>query len=62
MTPQDYLVHWPNSVSRSGDVWLADEATILPYQEGSMLYDTDASTEIVNNSNGTVTDEGATHA
>jgi hypothetical protein len=27
-----------------------------------MLYDTDASTEIVNNSNGTVTDEGATHA
>jgi hypothetical protein len=26
-----------------------------------MLYDFDASTEIVNNSNGTVTDEGATH-
>jgi hypothetical protein len=26
-----------------------------------MLYDTDASTEIINNSNGTVTDEGAMH-
>jgi hypothetical protein len=27
-----------------------------------MLYDTDASTEIVNNSNSIVTDEGAMHA
>jgi hypothetical protein len=27
-----------------------------------MLYDTDPSTEIVNNSNGTVTDKGAMHA
>jgi hypothetical protein len=62
MTSQDCLVHWPGSVSGSGDVRLVDEATILPYQKGSMLYDTDASTEIVNNSIGTVTNKGATHA
>jgi hypothetical protein len=37
MTPQDCLVHWPGSVSGSGDVRLIDETTILPHQEGSML-------------------------
>jgi hypothetical protein len=62
MTPQDCLIHWPGSVSESGNIRRVDEATILPYQEGSMLYDTDTSTEIINNSNGTVTYEGAMHA
>jgi hypothetical protein len=62
MTPQDCLVHWPGSVSRSGNIRLVDEATILSYQKGSTLYDTDASTEIISNSNGTVTDTEATHA
>jgi hypothetical protein len=62
MTPQDCLVHWPGSVSGSGDIRLIDEATILPYQEGSMLYDTDASTEIISNYDGTDMDVEATHA
>jgi hypothetical protein len=35
---------------------------ILPYQEGSTLYDTDDSAKIISNSNGVVTDAEATHA
>jgi hypothetical protein len=62
MTPQDCLIHWPGSVSGSGDIRLVDEAMILPYQEGSTLYDTDASTEIISNSNGAITDVEAMHA
>jgi hypothetical protein len=61
MTPQDCLVHWSGSISGSGDIWLVDEATILPYQEGSTLYDTNISIEIISNSNGTVTDVETTH-
>jgi hypothetical protein len=61
MTPQDCLVHWPGSISGSGDIRLDDEATILPYQEGITLYDTNVSTEIISNSNGTVTDAETTH-
>jgi hypothetical protein len=41
---------------------LVDEATILPYQGGSTLYDTDTSIEIITNSNGAVTDAEATQA
>jgi hypothetical protein len=62
MTPQDCLVHWLGSIFGSGDIRLVDEATILPYQEGRTLYDTDASIEIISNSNGAVTDAEATHA
>jgi hypothetical protein len=62
MTPRDCLIHWPGSVSESGDIQLVDEATILPYQEGSTLYDTNASIEIISNSNGAVIDAEATHA
>jgi hypothetical protein len=51
ITPQDYLVHWPVSVSESGDIRLVDEAAILPYQEGSTLYDTDP----ISNSDNTCT-------
>jgi hypothetical protein len=36
---------------------LVDEAMILPYQEGSTLYDTDTSTEIIRNFNDAVTVE-----
>jgi hypothetical protein len=62
ITPQDCLIHWLGSVSKGGDIRLVDEAMILPYQEGSMLYDTDTLTEIISNSNGAVTDAEATHA
>jgi hypothetical protein len=62
ITLQDCLIHWPGFVSRDGDIRLVDEATILPYQEGSTLYNTDTSTEIISNSNGAVTDAEATHA
>jgi hypothetical protein len=37
MTPQDYLIQWSGSASRSGDVRLVDEVTILLYQEERML-------------------------
>jgi hypothetical protein len=62
MAPQDYLIQWTSSVSGSGAIWLVDEATILPYQEGSTLYDTGASIEIISNSNGTIIDAEAAHA
>jgi hypothetical protein len=42
ITPQNCLVHWPVSVFGSGDIRLVGEAMILPNQEGSTLYDTDA--------------------
>jgi hypothetical protein len=61
MTPQDCLIHWLGSVSESGDIRLVDEAMIQPYQEGSTLYDTNVSTEIISNSNGAVIDMEATH-
>jgi hypothetical protein len=60
--PQDCLVHWPSSVSRGGDIRLVNVAMILPYQEGSTLYDTDISIEIISNSNGIVIDAETTHA
>jgi hypothetical protein len=62
ITPQDCLIHWPVSISRGGDIRLVNEATILPYQEGSTLYNTNTSTEIISNSNGIVTDAEATYA
>jgi hypothetical protein len=62
ITLQDCLVHWSDSISESGDIQLVDKATILPYQEGSTLYNTDTSTKIISNSNGLVTDAEATHA
>jgi hypothetical protein len=62
MTPQDCLVHWPSSVSGSGDIRLIDEAMILPYQEGSALYDIDASIEIISNSDGIDIDTEAMRA
>jgi hypothetical protein len=55
MTSQDYLVHWLGSISRSNHARLVDETAVLPYQEGSTLYDTDTSIEIISNSNGAVT-------
>jgi hypothetical protein len=62
MTSQDYLVYWPGSISRSNNARLVNETVVLPYQEGSTLYDTDTSTEIISNSNGTIIDTEETHA
>ena len=50
MTSQDCLVHWSGPIPRSSNTRLVDETAVLPYQKGSMLYDTDASTEDINNS------------
>jgi hypothetical protein len=47
MTSQDYLVHWLGSIFRSNNAWLVDETAVLPYQEGSTLYDTNTSIEII---------------
>jgi hypothetical protein len=62
MTSKDYLVHWPGSISRSNNARLVDKTAVLPYQEGSTLYNTDTSIEIISNSNSAVTDVEATHA
>jgi hypothetical protein len=50
MTSQDCLVHWSGPIPRSGNAQLVNEIAVLPYQKGSMLYDTNASTEDINNS------------
>jgi hypothetical protein len=62
MISEDYLVYWPGSISKSNNARLVNETAILPYQEGSALYDTDTSTDIISNSNGAVTDTEGTHA
>jgi hypothetical protein len=49
MTSQDCLVHWSGPIPRSSNTRLVDETAVLPYQKGSTLYDTNASTEDINN-------------
>jgi hypothetical protein len=62
ITPHDCLVHWPGSVFGDGNIRLVDEGKTLPYQEGSTLYDTNTSTDIISNSNGIVIDAEVMHA
>jgi hypothetical protein len=53
MTSQDCLVQWSDPISRSSNARLVDEPAVLSYQKGSTLYDTDATTEDINNSSKT---------
>ena len=52
ITSQDCIVHWPGSVPEDSSTRLDDTTTtaILPYQEGDSIYDLEASTKVINNS------------
>ena len=66
ITSQDYTIHWPGSVPKDSDTQLVDNVTtiVLPYQEGDSIYDLEASTKVINNSDSTKinTDDRTTHA
>ena len=66
ITSQDCIVHWPGSVPENSGTQLVDNATttILPYQEGDSIYDLEASTEVINNSDSMETNanDRTTHA
>jgi hypothetical protein len=47
---QDYIVHWPGSIPKDDNTRLVGTTTVLPYQEGDSIYDAEASTEVLNNS------------
>ena len=53
ITSQDCIVHWPGSIPEDSGTQLVDTTmiAILPYQEGDSIYDLEASTKIINNSN-----------
>jgi hypothetical protein len=55
ITPQDYIVHWPGLNSENNDTLPISTAIVLPYQEGSTICDTEASTKILSNSDNTCT-------
>ena len=53
VTSQDCIIHWPGSIPEDSSTRLVDTTTTtaLPYQEGDSIYDLEASTKIINNSN-----------
>jgi hypothetical protein len=61
---QDYIVHWPGSISEDGNTRLVDATIVLPFQEGDSSRDAEASTKILNRSNSTEigTNDVAIHA
>jgi len=58
ITSQDYIVHWPGSIPEDDSTQLVGTTTttVLPYQEGDSIYDAEASTEVLNDSDNTETD------
>ena len=52
ITSQDCIVHWPGHVPEDTGTRLVGTTTttILPYQEGDLICDLEASTKIINNS------------
>ena len=58
ITSQYCIVHWLGSVLEDSSTRLVDTTTttILPYQEGDSIYDLEASTKVINNSDGVETD------
>ena len=52
ITSQDCIIHWPGSVPEDSSTQLVGTTTtaILPYQEGDSIYDTEASTKVISNS------------
>ena len=57
ITSQDYIVHWPGSVPEDSGTRLVGTTTttILPYQ-GDSICDLEASTKVINYSDGVETD------
>jgi hypothetical protein len=47
ITPEDYLVHWSGIGPQNNNTRLVEEDITLPYQEGSVLRDTNTPTEVV---------------
>ena len=66
ITSQDCIVHWPGSIPEDSSTRLVGTTTttILSYQEGDSIYDLEASTEVINNSDSTKTNakDRTTHA
>ena len=58
ITSQDCIVHWPGSVPEDSGNRLVDTTTtsILPYQEGDSIYDLEASTKVISNSDSVESD------
>ena len=58
ITSQDCIVHWPGSVPEDSETRLVDTmmTTILPYQEGDLICDLEASTKVISNSDSVETD------
>ena len=57
ITSQDCIVHWPGSVPEDSGTRLVDTTTaILPYQEGDSIYDLEASTKVISNSDSVESD------
>jgi hypothetical protein len=53
ITSQDCIVHWPGSIPKDDSTRLVGTmmTMILPYKEGDSIYDTEASTKVLNDSN-----------
>jgi hypothetical protein len=47
---QDYIVHWLGSIPEDDSTRLVGTTMVLPYQEGDSIYNAEASTEALNNS------------
>ena len=66
ITSQDCIIHWPGSVPEDSGTQLVGTSTtaILPYQEGDSIYDTEASTKVISDSDSmkTNTNNRTTHA
>jgi hypothetical protein len=50
ITSQDYIVHWLGSIPEDNYTWAVGTIMVLPYQEGDSIYNTEASTEVLSNS------------
>ena len=55
ITPRDYIVHWPGLNSENNDTLPIGTITVLPYQEGSTICDTEVSTKILSKSDNACT-------
>jgi hypothetical protein len=52
ITSQDCIIHWPGSIPQDSETQLVGmtTTTILPYQEGDLICDLEASTKVINDS------------
>ena len=65
ITSQDCIVHWPDSVPEdSGTRLVVTTTTAIPPYQGDSIYDLEASTKVINNSDSVETnaDDRTIHA